>query len=395
MSDGVILVGSHSDQLVDQAVRDGYVSVTEPERYKAGQSKHLRTSALEMLVLFEKAYLDLEIRYPGTFDCSQLAREGLAELVGEGFESYQSAIIYAKSHPDNRAKLTLQYVRPIIRTVIYKLMKEIGLFSNLEKWCMTLGLPYSYHVRRCLAEGLYDLFQSGLDILSDCSSISDVFDLPFGKGTGGEYLKAWLTSLLSAEPDSNDSFAFDYLAFAAAEFCYLLEQSALRKAPIVSEFPRVPPRHREETAWSRYLDSAHSRADAFRLFRLTLRDLDGYFPEVHTIEDVLRLREDKRIKRFRKKISEFSQGLREGDIENLEEMTTAVTQANQVLKKLEPYRKVTKWITYLSLPVTIAEAIFYQVPILGSSLALVGAGSRIKIDYSKLKHDWVLFGRYQ
>lgn len=242
-----------------------------------------------------------------------------------------------------------------------------------------LGVPFTYYTRRRFVDKMYELFQCGLDL----------------EKTGLSSSSAWADTALYASlayaPQQTYIFV---LAFAVSVFCYLFDQSSLRNIPMVSDYIRIPSARQGKKVKPDWLDLADSRSQSFHLFKLVIRDVYGFFPKVGTIEDVLRLREDKRIARFRRKISEFSQGLRKGDTKNLEEMKAAVVQANRALKKLEPFRRIAKWTTYLSLPLSVAEAIFY-LPILGPSLATIGVASQIKAEYSKLKHDWILFGRPQ
>ena len=103
MSGGVILAGSTAQGLVDRAIKDGYASVITTEEYGAFQAYSRKTEreALEMLIIFEKAYTDLEFRCPGMFDCDPLVHEGLIDPFGAGFYTYVSDT-FNSSDPNNR-----------------------------------------------------------------------------------------------------------------------------------------------------------------------------------------------------------------------------------------------------------------------------------------------------
>jgi hypothetical protein len=118
-------------------------------------------------------------------------------------------------------------------------------------------------------------------------------------------------------------------------------------------------------------------------------ELRPVLPVVNSINDILRLRKDRRISDFRAKIQEWSLALKEDDI-NLDKMKKEMIEANKKIKTLGKCERVSTWITYLSLPIDIA------LTLSGVSMGLVTSLPSFGIAcYSKIlqkDYNWYLFG---
>ncbi|WP_420629892.1 hypothetical protein [Candidatus Leptofilum sp.] len=130
--------------------------------------------------------------------------------------------------------------------------------------------------------------------------------------------------------------------------------------------------------------------DAVQLYRLYLTER-RMLPNVTCLEDVLRLREDKRLKTFRKVLNSWMEISQGDDLKAIEEIRRDINKATSEISKLGEYQKFARLIGYISLPIAIADVI------MGSPFGLLLAPIGPAVDlYSTLKlrkFGWLNFGR--
>jgi hypothetical protein len=114
-------------------------------------------------------------------------------------------------------------------------------------------------------------------------------------------------------------------------------------------------------------------------------------PKVRTIDDVIRLRDHKRIVDFREALNNWSLEIIKGDVKAEERMRNEIRKGNEELKKIGEYQKIGKWATYISLPLSVAGAYFGTN--LGVTLIPISLGVRIYSDWQERNYKWLLFGR--
>lgn len=114
-------------------------------------------------------------------------------------------------------------------------------------------------------------------------------------------------------------------------------------------------------------------------------------PVVSSIADVLRLREDRRIRDFRGKISQWAEALKTGEA-NLIDLKKELTDANRKIKTIGEWEKVSTWVTFFSLPVDVALALSgFGLPISTMTSAIsFGVASVSKL--LKRNYNWYMFG---
>jgi len=118
-------------------------------------------------------------------------------------------------------------------------------------------------------------------------------------------------------------------------------------------------------------------------------ELRPVLPVVNSIKDVLRLREDRKIKDFRNKIFEWTMILKEGET-NLSKIKREIIETNKKLKTIGKCERVSTWITFLSLPANIALTLSgLPISIVTSivSFDVACASKLLNKDY-----NWYLFG---
>lgn len=123
--------------------------------------------------------------------------------------------------------------------------------------------------------------------------------------------------------------------------------------------------------------------DTVVLFQLALDEEIGFTPRIASLKDVLRLRKDKRVHRYREVLSEFTQGIGKCDENIVREMGREIKHAKKYLEKFEwmdsrPYL----WVT--------TAAGF--VPFLGQ---IVGGATVVLKEVRELvekRHNWIYLG---
>lgn len=126
----------------------------------------------------------------------------------------------------------------------------------------------------------------------------------------------------------------------------------------------------------------------FGVYRILLEEVE-YIPRLNTVEDVLELRQDKRIEDFRNVISEWSIAIMEGNRKE-ENIRREIRKANKELKHYPKHVKISGWATYISVPLVIVD-ILTQIPI-ASVLSLVSGIYNFKSNRAKKKNNWLLIG---
>jgi hypothetical protein len=132
--------------------------------------------------------------------------------------------------------------------------------------------------------------------------------------------------------------------------------------------------------------------DLLRVYRVYLSE-SGLLPTPRTFNDALRLREDSRLRSLRRALDRWHAGYAAGqdEAELVQEIRKEITAANAVTGGLEDLAKIGSLVSYVSLPIGIADAINGSL----TALFLAPIGPAIET-YRLLKlrrFGWVKFGR--
>lgn len=122
--------------------------------------------------------------------------------------------------------------------------------------------------------------------------------------------------------------------------------------------------------------------EAYVLCKVAMFNSDCYVPVVNSIDDLLRLRRNEYISRFRELIRTWSSHLSRGDVSVLSEIRADIEKANNELRKLERVKKVDRWLYYTQLPVSM-------IPVLSSIVTFAAFASRAWIEKTEKNHSWV------
>jgi hypothetical protein len=135
-----------------------------------------------------------------------------------------------------------------------------------------------------------------------------------------------------------------------------------------------------------------SVADHLVVVRVALAEDRGALPRIRDIGHALALRRDPHLGSLREMLVEFNTAAQNGDVSSLALARREVARAKRALARREKWQRALDWVTYLALPVGIAEALVGAPPIAGTSLSVLGATGAATVSRAKLRNRWALFG---
>ncbi|MEB9942239.1 hypothetical protein P4K75_29205, partial [Bacillus cereus] len=183
-------------------------------------------------------------------------------------------------------------------------------------------------------------------------------------------------SLLKRE-ESYPGFVVDMLdmEFELSSIISLMKMSEEFKVPFISK--RVSCTSNETEG-----DNMH---EVYKLCLVQMKDEIQYIPRIESIDDLLRLREKKEIKRFREVLIEWKNLMNNGDIKLAEKIRSDILKANKEISKLDKWEKVDNWFYYLAVPTMF-------IPIISNVVTVGGAYSRYHIESKQKKYGWIGIG---
>jgi len=129
----------------------------------------------------------------------------------------------------------------------------------------------------------------------------------------------------------------------------------------------------------------------WKAYQIYLEEIE-IFPDLRTINDVIRLRQKPEIKKVRNSLREWSLCIRAGEENAEKEMRKEIKNAIHKVKRLGPVKKIGWWSAVMSLPIGIAELLIGSPGIGGLILASLGTASLIYSRKMKKQNDWFLIG---
>ncbi len=199
-----------------------------------------------------------------------------------------------------------------------------------------------------------------------------------------------LWSMIGKKP-KRDKFAWELKLYAhrifeeLKELEWLMAKSATLGVPVATPRVKIP---RDKALKNSIIPSDSNYWQAYQIY---LDEIE-IFPELRSINDVLRLRRRPEVKRLREHLSEWSTQLRDGNRDAEKEMRHQIRRATHELKHLGTMRKVGWWSTVMSLPVGIVELLVSSPGVGGLVLAALGTSSLVRSERIKKQHGWLLIG---
>jgi hypothetical protein len=134
-----------------------------------------------------------------------------------------------------------------------------------------------------------------------------------------------------------------------------------------------------------------SAADHFVVLRAVLAEDRGALPRIRDIRHALALRRDPNLRSLREMLAEFHKSVQSGDATVVASARREVARAKRAMTRRQQWQRGLDWVTYLALPVAIAEALTGAPPIAGTSLSVLGATGTAIASRTKRRNRWVLF----
>jgi hypothetical protein len=112
----------------------------------------------------------------------------------------------------------------------------------------------------------------------------------------------------------------------------------------------------------------------------------GFAPKVDSLEDVLRLKGNKEIGRFREQLMNWCEALSEGRDGALKRIKKDIRTANLELKNLKKWRKVDTWLFWAQIPTAF-------IPILSHIVTVSSFITHLWIERKENRHGWIAISR--
>ncbi|MCK4391432.1 hypothetical protein KAX17_00825 [Candidatus Bipolaricaulota bacterium] len=386
---GVILDSDYADALLSVAIRDGYAQ-KEPLvpgnehlhkniAFKSQNKKEVQT-ALELALLCGDVHLH---------DCSPIAKP--AKLEKEGVvRSWipKGQLVYEPLAGISEPK-RLERTRSMKPLVINHLIRK---FQEAHATSRAFRNDSKEEQRRhaeWYVPEFYEFFAwSYAGYIEEGIKRSDlrpIYEMTLGK----EDPVAWFAKEMLPQPseDTMSGWQFDMMLMASelSSMISLYDRSAEIRIPFVSTRIEVPEEsaRREIEAGHKELEAIH---EAYTLCLVPFKEEVKYAPIVRSIDELLRLREKKEIRRFREVLDNWKEAILNKEKNVQERIRSDIAKANAELKNLGKWRKVERWFYYAALPAAF-------VPQVSGAVTIASFVIRTHIERTERLHDWVCIGR--
>ena len=130
----------------------------------------------------------------------------------------------------------------------------------------------------------------------------------------------------------------------------------------------------------------------YRTLKIELKRIIGTLPHANTLNDVFKIKEQrsKDIMRLRQVLDNLENELRNnGSKKMIEKAINEIRSASAELSKLKEVDAVSKWITYLSLPISVAEKAIGIPSEIGIGAGIISAYTTYKSGSILKKNNWI------
>lgn len=370
-----ILYGSYADAFLAKAIEgdllttDFYDSDSFKQRARSYRSP-LKASVLQTFLLFD----ELVIFEPTpTYDYTKLENTGRVKLITA------------------RDELTLvgKFLDWDPASRSYARMLKPAVLNYLASG------NHSQYAQSSFRETLENaLEQHGLTIRQFCSAFFDLTidessDLSPLYRSALECSLTWAKSIsLSGDHERIASMHFRWVSMAIATLFSLLDTSSANNGILLqNQFPldTLSADFHEDA------DPTNTVRESYRILRLSLNEAIGELPKLKTIEDVLRLKDERErdIVRLREVVGEVETALRAGKENALTVAAREIRMAANDLNRGTSSVMISKWSTYLCLPIAAVEMYMGLPPVASITTAAVGTACTMSDDQNAAKNGWI------
>ena len=346
-----------------------------------------RQRALTLLLLFDHLVLH---DYNDTFRLPDLERDGIVEVV------------QSSGPVENVAPLPTRWRRgPLAHRgrPPRALLKSLALVQRLQPFVVNRVLPMTGEIKffPALAKGLRVSRRRCVELFLDYALAAVRGDQValrehvFTTELPEDFLREITDGLFhfNEQLDAGNSLIFAAM-LAADQIATIQSLSARLGLGVATEhYGEV---FRPETALVGIELDAVAAANKFLTLRAALVEEGGLLPRIDCIKDALALRKDPRLRAVREQLAILHGGLTTGDREAISDARREIRKARQALRRRAAWDKALRWVAYLSVPVGVAEILSGTPPIVGTSIAVVGAAGTAGSRKVERDNEWVLFG---
>ena len=382
----VVLHGAYERAFLSKAIAEGYAKIDTSYPDDELQYEELaqwdyemcykhnphKTAALQMFLLFDKVIL---VGTDPGYDCSRMEDTGLIEALTWD----EDPLLWGRVTWDRATKEYAMFLKPIVLDYVVK-------YNPAERRAVR-----SHGVQpRTFYSALYDrLFSDAVS--ENIRSILRDFESAFVQesySSSKSYWDALGRSKEFATGIYRQWFA-EMLRDGISRLMTMLELSVLKNAVLVQSEFSMRGLDLDSGVWQKA--DRQRLMDSYQILRLSFERLIGTLPRLHSLEDVLRLKDKRRrdIRRLRSVLNNIEHELREGKRYALNKAEREVREASLELARGNTLQKVSKWTSYLSLPVGMIEACFGLPPVTGLALKFIGTATTLSADVAKAKNGWL------
>ena len=389
---GIILEGSFMHSFMYHALKEKLITpLFDPKELPEGPDVEIplfknskkRDKVLDLCLLYDNIYLydefgTLSNKSTRYYDQKKLQQYYITTYI-EPTEpaDYWTRYGLAKSGKeylrDDHA-LILKSLKPI---VLPFLRREYPLINNstYDSFINILTLP---EFSRYLQHSEVDF--AVMEALLSISQEGKKHKINFKNMRGNKFEK--LSQQVIYEIEASAYIAF-FMLQDILKGIYLLEHSANMRIPIAS--PLISKSSKPLEAVNSHQYTTGFSENYYKVFQIVLDEIE-YFPKVNSMEDVFRLREDKRIADFRENLQNWTYALQVNDFQLEKKLRTQVRKSNKALKIVSDIKRIGAIITYVSLPLSV-------VPFLGLPLGVIGTGFQLYSDIVEWQNRWLMVGK--
>ena len=384
----LILCDKYERAFVGKAIQGGYVTALErqydPELngiedwnyeqiYKFNKYK---TKVLQMFLLYEKIIIfDPETGY----DFSKLQHTGLVEII----TSDDNAELLGDLDIENE---DLRGYACFLKPFIISELARFTLKATKEHFKL-----FGFTPRRFWSTIFDIIFDSNHSIPKKDLTNAEAFAEYFGE----YYYNKYKESGLPMYKNIKDSIKFTvsiYSRFVLNSFGRLiniLDLSVQKSAALMQSDYNLDNIEMDRGVCEKR--SIEQLMETYQILRIAYENSIGSLPKLNSIDDVLILKEKRRtdIKRLNTVLNEIEFNLRIGQKSALKTAKKRISKASKELSRGNSIAKVNKWITYLSLPVSIVEAMLGVPPMMGIATGSIGIVSTLSPEVIKRRNGWL------
>lgn len=379
-----VILGTDVDlALVGQAAIDGLlVDGSDGSLTPIARKKRNKQEALSLLVLFDNLVLtDLA---GGNYHIPILEQEGILSVSQEQnllVKDFEDSDWYGNRNRD-------AFIKALDRTVAVRPLVLEYLTRRKDKFVQSVADALD-STRKETLNAIIDFAHS--HYLKDRSRLQSN---PLYQKLPPDLIKLF-RGKLNRERDRDGLNAIDTIIFGATHAGALLEHyasmsQALGCGVATSEFSA------QGYLWNKQFPVQkipEKIPPAFCILRAALHDSGAFFPKIENIKHAMQLRKDPNIKAFRQQLTTFQRTLLFGDSSDIYKAVREVHQATEALKRNSTIQQGLKWLTYASLPLSVAETLLNGLPVASLSLSLFSIAVTNYSERIRERHRWVLFGR--